>query len=85
MISTSDGLPPYREPVPLVALIQLPAAMPVVEDIPVTTAVKNPTVPVVPSPTLIEPTVPVVDTKMVDPTLIEAVVFAEVISTMAAG
>jgi hypothetical protein len=85
MISTSVGLPPYKEPVPFVALIKLPAAMPVVEDMPVITAVKKPTVPVVPSPTEIVPTVPVVDTKTVEPTLIEEVVLAEVISTMAAG
>jgi hypothetical protein len=71
--------------VPLVAFIHVPAAIPVVEDMPVITAVKNPTVPVVPSPTLIEPTVPVVDTNTVDPTLTEAVVLGEVISTIAAG
>jgi hypothetical protein len=59
--------------------------MPVVEDIPVITAVKNPTVPVVPFPIEIVPTVPVVDTKTVEPTLIEAVVLGEVISIVATG
>jgi hypothetical protein len=83
--STSEGLPPKSEPVPFVALSELPAVNPVVEDIPVITAVKNPTVPVVPSPTLIEPTVPVVEITCGAPTVIEEVVLAEVISTLAAG